>query len=108
MDTPGMREIQMWGNENDLRDSFDDIESLSLQCRFSDCLHDTEPGCAIMEAIVSGNLDSSRYRSYLKLKKELRYAALREDGTLHQEEQLKWKKISKMAKKLKKHKYKDR
>jgi len=108
MDTPGMREIQMWGNETDLRDSFDDIESLALQCRFSDCLHDTEPGCAIREAIENGNLDVSRYESYLKLRKELRYVALREDGTLRQEEQLKWKKIHKAAKQLKKHKYKDR
>ena len=108
MDTPGMREIQMWGNETDLQDSFEDIESLALQCRFSDCLHDTEPGCAIREAIENGNLDISRYQSYLKLRKELRYAALREDGTLRQEEQLKWKKIHKAAKQLKKHKYKDR
>ena len=108
MDTPGMREIQMWGNETDLQDSFDDIESLALRCRFSDCLHDTEPGCAIREAIENGELESSRYQSYLKLRKELRYAALREDGTLRQEEQLRWKKISKAAKKLNKHKYKDR
>jgi ribosome biogenesis GTPase len=108
MDTPGMREIQMWGNETDLQDSFEDIESLALQCRFSDCLHDTEPGCAVREAIESGELDISRYQSYLKLRKELRYIALREDGTLRQQEQLKWKKLSKSAKKLKKHKYKDR
>jgi ribosome biogenesis GTPase len=108
MDTPGMREIQMWGNETDLQDSFEDIESLALQCRFSDCLHDTEPGCAVREAIENGDLDISRYQSYLKLRKELRYIALREDGTLRQQEQLRWRKISKAAKKLKKHKYKDR
>jgi ribosome biogenesis GTPase len=108
MDTPGMREIQMWGNETDLQDSFEGIESLALQCRFSNCLHDTEPGCAVREALENGELNSSRYRSYLKLRKELRYVALREDGTLRQQEQLKWKKISKAAKKLKKHKYKDR
>ena len=108
MDTPGMREIQMWGNETDLQDSFDDIESLALQCRFNDCLHDTEPGCAIRESIKNGELDISRYQSYLKLRKELRYVALREDGTLHQQEQLRWKKLSKLAKRLKKHKYKDR
>ena len=108
MDTPGMREIQMWGNETDLQDSFNDIESLAMQCRFSDCFHDAEPGCAIREAIENGVLDISRYESYLKLRKELRYIALREDGTLRQQEQLRWKKISKAAKKLKKHKYKDR
>ena len=108
MDTPGIREIQMWGNETDLQDSFDDIESLALQCRFSDCLHDKEPGCAIREAIENGELGGSRYQSYLKLRRELRYVALREDGTLRQEEQLKWKKIHKAAKQLNKHKYKDR
>lgn len=108
MDTPGMREIQMWGNETNLRDSFDDIESLALQCRFSDCLHNTEPGCAVREAIDNGDIDISRYESYLKLRRELRYVALREDGTLRREEQLMWKKIHKAAKQMKKHKYKDR
>ncbi|MFC1946541.1 ribosome small subunit-dependent GTPase A [Chloroflexota bacterium] len=108
MDTPGMREIQMWGNETDLQDSFEDIESLAMQCRFTDCLHDAEPGCAVREAIESGELNISRYESYLKLRKELRYIALREDVTLRQQEQLKWKKLSKLGKKLKKHKYKDR
>ena len=108
MDTPGMREIQMWGNETDLRDSFDDIESLALQCRFRDYLHETEPGCAVREVLENGELDFSRYQSYLKLRRELRYVGLREEGTLRQEEQLKWKKIHKIAKQLKKHKYKDR
>jgi ribosome biogenesis GTPase len=108
MDTPGMRELQMWGNEADLQDSFDDIELLTLQCRFNDCLHDTEPGCAVREALENDDLDIHRYESYLKLHKELRYIALREDGTFRQQQQLRWRSISKAAKKLKKHKYKDR
>ena len=102
IDTPGMRELQLWGDEDALDDSFDDIESVALGCRFSDCTHSTEPGCAVMEAIEDGTLDSSRFQSYLKLKKELRFLASRRDDRLRMEEKEKWKKISQWAKQIKK------
>lgn len=71
MDNPGMRELHLWGEEEDLAGSFSDIEELALQCRFSDCAHQTEPGCAVRRAEDAGELASERLLSYLKLKEEL-------------------------------------
>ena len=67
IDTPGMRELQLWGNEESLKKSFEDIELLSENCRFDDCQHQSEPGCAIKEAIENGEFDQARYNSFLKL-----------------------------------------
>lgn len=106
IDSPGMREIQMWGNEDDLQDPFDDIEALAINCRFTDCSHDTEPGCAVKEALENGELDAGRYGNYLKLQKELQYTATKEDPAARKEEELKWKRISRFGKKLKREKYK--
>lgn len=71
MDNPGMRELHLWGEEEDLAGSFADIEELALQCRFSDCGHKSEPGCAVLLAQESGELAPERLASYLKLKEEL-------------------------------------
>lgn len=71
MDNPGMRELHLWGEEEDLAGSFADIEELALQCRFSDCGHKSEPGCAVLGARDSGELPTERLTSYLKLKEEL-------------------------------------
>jgi len=70
IDTPGMRELQMWTNERSLNDSFNDIIVLGQSCRFSDCTHKSEPGCAILSALEEKSLDESRYANYLKLKEE--------------------------------------
>jgi ribosome biogenesis GTPase len=78
LDTPGMRELQVWGDEEDLNVSFMDIDELSRQCRFSSCTHRQEPGCAIKLALESGDLDPKRYNSYLKLKRELRHLAVKQ------------------------------
>jgi ribosome biogenesis GTPase len=74
-----MREIQMWDNKEGLKRTFEDIEALAAQCRFSDCRHDTEPGCAVRAALEDGSLDPGRFKSYLKLQKELRHLALRQN-----------------------------
>ena len=103
IDTPGMREIQLRGDENGLRDAFDDIEQLAEHCRFSDCRHDNEPGCAILEAIETGVLHPARFESYRRLQRELRHQAAREDYNAGQEERLRWKRISRWAKEIKKH-----
>lgn len=79
IDTPGMREFQLWADEASLEGSFEDIESLAAECRFRDCQHQTEPGCAVKAAIEAGTLDSHRLQSYVKLKKELRFLAVRKD-----------------------------
>jgi ribosome biogenesis GTPase len=101
IDTPGMREIQLRGDEEGLRDAFDDIEQLAKHCRFSDCRHDNEPRCAVREAIETGVLDPARFESYRRLQRELRHQAAREDYSVGQEEKLRWKKIAQLQKRLK-------
>ena len=70
IDTPGMRELGMWDVSEGLGDAFADVERFIGKCRFSDCKHETEPGCAIKRAIDAGELDISRWESYQKLKAE--------------------------------------
>ena len=70
IDTPGMRELGMWDVSEGLSDAFEDVEQFVGQCRFSDCKHETEPGCAIKAAIAAGKLDASRWASYQRLKAE--------------------------------------
>lgn len=70
IDTPGMRELGMWDASEGLQDAFADVESYLGKCRFSDCRHEREPGCAIRAAIAAGELDLSRWESYQKLKEE--------------------------------------
>ncbi len=70
IDTPGLRELQIW--EGDLDSAFADIADLAAECKFNDCAHSTEPDCAVREALESGELDPDRWRNYLKLQRELR------------------------------------
>ena len=70
IDTPGMRELGMWEASEGLADAFADVEQYLGRCRFSDCRHESEPGCAIKAAIAAGELDISRWESYRKLKEE--------------------------------------
>ena len=70
IDTPGMRELGMWNAAEGLVDAFADVEKHLGKCRFSDCKHVREPGCAIRAAIASGELDAQRWESYQKLKEE--------------------------------------
>jgi ribosome biogenesis GTPase len=69
VDTPGLRELQLW--EGDLETAFADVAALGERCRFSDCRHDAEPGCAVLAAIAAGELDAARLASYRKLEREL-------------------------------------
>jgi len=94
IDNPGMREIQIWVEEEGLEDAFEDIEELRSRCRFSDCQHLTEPGCAVKEALAEGRLDSARFRSYVKLRKELAHLRTRQHVKARLAEKAKWKKIS--------------
>ncbi len=71
IDNPGIREVQMWTDEITLRESFADIEELALNCKFQDCKHGSDAGCAIRAAVESGVLDEERYESYLKLDEEI-------------------------------------
>jgi ribosome biogenesis GTPase len=71
IDNPGMRELQLWGGEQRIGDTFAEIEDLAAKCRFTDCSHGGEPGCAVQEQIAAGRLDPRRLQSYLKQKREL-------------------------------------
>lgn len=73
IDTPGMRELQLWDGSEGIGHVFDDIESLSKGCKFINCKHEKEPGCAIRSAIEEGILQPERLESYLKLQRELKY-----------------------------------
>jgi ribosome biogenesis GTPase len=94
IDTPGLREAQPWEGEEALVNVFQDIEELALTCRFTDCAHATEPGCAIKAALEAGTLDAERFRSYRKLQRELRAVAAKTDARIRLEERKKWKQIS--------------
>ena len=71
IDTPGIRELGMWGGEDALGNAFADIDELATGCAFGDCTHVSEPKCAVKAALKSGELDAERFGSYLKLKGEL-------------------------------------
>jgi ribosome biogenesis GTPase len=71
IDTPGIRELQLWDAEEGIAGAFQDIESLARECRYSDCQHTSEPGCAVREAIESGALEEDRLKHYRKLKREI-------------------------------------
>lgn len=73
IDTPGMRELGMWDVSKGLGEAFADVEQFLGKCKFSDCKHQTEPGCAVKEAIANGELSRERWESYIKLKTEARY-----------------------------------
>lgn len=94
IDTPGMRELQLWEGDNSLSHSFQDVEGFAEKCRFRDCTHHNEPGCGVQAAIETGELNKERYSSYLKLQRELAYFARKEDQKLALAERAKWKKIA--------------
>ncbi len=79
LDTPGMRELQLWGDESDAEEAFPEIEELAAECRFADCEHESEPGCAVVGAIKSGDLDPARVDAWRKLKAELAFQARKTD-----------------------------
>jgi ribosome biogenesis GTPase len=93
LDTPGMRELQLLVSERGLRETFEEIETLAAACRFSDCRHEGEPGCAVREALDSGALDAARYENYRKMGAEMRHAAVLQDQRKAQEEKARVKRI---------------
>ena len=99
IDTPGLREIQLWAGEGSLGEAFSDIAALAEACRFRDCQHNGEPGCGVAAALADGRLDEARLESQRKLEKELHFLAVREDVGLQQAQKARWKSIHKQAKK---------
>ena len=91
IDTPGLRELRLWDAAPGLSRTFADIEALSARCRFRDCRHTDEPGCAVLEAVREDRLDRSHYDNYLKLLKEQDYQNRREDPAMKANAKRRWK-----------------
>ena len=85
LDTPGMRELQLWADESALDGTFADVADLARECRFTDCAHGGEPGCAVRAALAAGSLPQIRWESYRKLQRELRALAVKQDARLRSE-----------------------
>ncbi len=99
IDTPGMRSIGMWDISTGLGEAFEDVEQYLGKCKFSDCKHNTEPGCAVKQALEDGNLSLERWQSYLKLKNEAKYS---DDKTTYMRDKAKWhKELAKNSKRMK-------
>jgi ribosome biogenesis GTPase len=86
LDTPGMRVLPLWNAEEGLVEAFDDVASLAARCRFSDCAHAGEPGCAVRAALESGSLDPDRLESHRRLERELAFQARRHDKLARSDE----------------------
>ena len=93
LDTPGMRELQLWESSDGISETFSDVEELAAQCRFSDCAHGTEPGCAVQAALDDGSLPFPRWASYRKLQRELAHLERRLDKRLQAAERKRWAKV---------------
>lgn len=91
VDTPGLRELQLWESSDGLSETFEDVTELAQACRFRDCAHETEPGCAVREAIRSGSLSSARLESYRKLQRELARLERKRDARLAAAERKRWR-----------------
>jgi ribosome biogenesis GTPase len=95
IDTPGLRSVGLTDVAESLELVFSEVEALAELCKFGDCAHRTEPGCAVLAAVESGELPERRLESYRKLLKEARWMAMRHDARLRQQELAKWKRMSK-------------
>jgi ribosome biogenesis GTPase len=95
IDTPGLRRIGLYDAADGLAQVFSDVEELAAQCRFVDCAHDTEPGCAVTEAVASGELPERRLASWRKLQREAAWMASRTDARMRAEQTRQWKTLSK-------------
>jgi ribosome biogenesis GTPase len=104
IDTPGMRELQPWADESAVAGAFDDIAALASGCRFTDCAHEQEPGCAVHDAIEAGRLEADRLENYRRLGREAAFEVRRRDKAAAAETKSKWKKLHQAQKAM----YRDR
>ena len=101
IDTPGMRELQLWDGGLSLPVTFDDVAAIGLDCRFTDCRHDSEPGCAVKVAVEEGRLPADRLEAFRSLQRESDYMVSRQDQRAQIERKRRWKVISKVARDFK-------
>ena len=104
IDTPGMRELQPWVEETAVAETFEDIAALAQGCRFSNCEHRTEPGCAVLAAVEQGALDPERLEHYRHLGREVAFEERKRDKAAAANQKRRWKKIDQAQKTL----YRDR
>lgn len=97
IDSPGMRELQLWGDDGEVDQSFADVAGLAAGCRFRDCTHDQEPGCAVKRAVEDGALPAERLAAYHKQRRELAFMERKTDARARAEETARWKAIHKAA-----------
>ena len=98
VDGPGLRELQLWGAADAADETFSDIAEFAAECRFSDCSHQGEPGCAVQQAVAEGALEAGRYERFLDQKRELAYLNRRQDRQAADDETRRWKQIKKSMK----------
>jgi ribosome biogenesis GTPase / thiamine phosphate phosphatase len=99
LDTPGMRELALWDASGGVEGVFEDVGVLAARCRFPDCAHETEPGCAVRAALEDGSLDAERLAGYRKLEGELRHLELKIDKRARSEERKKWRRFARSRRK---------
>lgn len=104
IDSPGIRELQLWADGSDVDAAFEDVSQLATGCPFADCTHTHEPRCAVRRAVAEGLLDEARYGSYLKLRKELEHEEARTDGRLARERREKERRLHREYEKHKRRK----
>ena len=101
IDTPGMRDVQIWANEESLGQTFADIKELAQMCQFRNCVHDREDGCAVLAALEAGSLGRKHYEGYLKQRREVEYVARQADSSEARAHKGKERKLSKLYRKYK-------
>lgn len=97
LDTPGMRTLSLWEAEEGVEKMFGEIESIIKTCRFNDCKHEKEPGCAVRDALKKGTIDTTKWQSWLKLQKEIRHLEAKKDNKIRAIEKLGVKKVSRQV-----------
>jgi ribosome biogenesis GTPase len=90
LDTPGLRELQLWGETGSADAAFPEIEELAGKCRFRDCRHETEPGCAVRAGLEDGSVEPGRFESWQSLRGELSWLEARRDDKARRELEKKW------------------
>ncbi len=96
IDTPGMRAVSLWeGEGGGLEQAFSDVQELAAQCKFADCRHEQEPGCAVIAAVTAGTLPADRLESYNKLLREMRFQEIKQDKRAHSDERKRWRTLNK-------------
>jgi len=104
IDTPGMRELQPWADQSGVESAFDDVATLAQNCRFADCAHAGEPGCAVADAVAAGRLHADRLENYRRLLREAAFEERKRDASAAAEHKRKWKQLHRAARAL----YRDR